>query len=311
MKPNLIIHYTNNEQQCSANFCLNKEQITVLKESEYHGDHHPNLVLNRYANCTNSALHRQRINNIFNNRDNNDIRYDVVYDGVTIRGEKIYHRDIRHPQVLRAPEDNTISKFKFKVGEKVVFEQCLFNYDKWKDHSDLTVLQTGQSIINDEILVEVKNNITNQKSWYREYELLSEVEFLRTRYEDARKKYKEALLLITKAAIVRLTKQKETNSLNVEEFYSNGAYDRICKYCTPKDYPGNFCLSMFEIKDDKLIVTGIDIDDDDDSEYNFYEYDLEAEELAEINCLLENITNAIAAGEYTIDDDGNLNNTED
>ena len=208
--------------------------------------------------------------------------------------------------------NNAMSKYKFKIGDKVSY---IGKPESFQDAlSDLTVLKiakNGEMLPNgyennrsNKTLIIVKDTRTGINFWFPEDDLTDQIDTLRKKYEAAQKEYKEALLQITKAAIVSLTKQKDTNSLNVEEFYSNGDYGRICKYCTPKDYPGNYCLSTFKIKEDNLIVTGVDIDDD--NECTFYEYDLEAEELAEINCLLENITNAIAAGEYVIDENGDL-----
>lgn len=76
MKPNLIIHYKSGKQQCSANFCLNESQMELLEDCEVHGNYWPNLVLNRYAVNTSSALHRRRINSILDDRNNSDVKYE-------------------------------------------------------------------------------------------------------------------------------------------------------------------------------------------------------------------------------------------
>ena len=78
MKHNLIIRYKSKEQDCSANFCLNETQMELLKDCEVHGNYWPDLVLNRYAVNTSSALHRRRINSILDNRNNTDFKYEKI-----------------------------------------------------------------------------------------------------------------------------------------------------------------------------------------------------------------------------------------
>jgi len=201
---------------------------------------------------------------------------------------------------------------KFRPGDKVAYN------GKLKDIMPERSLMTVQAIVKDgqmlpngqeknlsgKTLVVVKGAYSSTNYVYAEDSLIGETELLREEYEATCKKYKTVLLKRIKDAVADLTKQNKTKCLNVEEAYVDGAYDRICKYCTPKDYPGNFCLSVFKIKDKKLVVTGLDIDED--SEWDFSEYDLEAEELAAIDTLMDDIYESIENGEYVIDSNGNL-----
>ena len=206
---------------------------------------------------------------------------------------------------------------KFKIGEKVAF------YKKHKKQISKLPLMTVQAIVKDgemfpdgrkmnqtgKTLVITKSDSTNNCTDFAEDSLVSETEVLREQYNDICKKYKQALLKRIKETLAELTKDNATRRLDVSEYYFGECYERICKYCTPKDYPGNFCLTIFDIEKNKLSVTGLDVDNDD--EYDFGEYDLEVEELAEINDLLDDLSESIENNEYTVDNDGNLNNTED
>lgn len=78
MKPNLIIHYENGVEKCSANFCLNEKQMKFFEECESVCSKWANLVLNRYATNTDSALHRRRINKLMNDMGNVNFCYDKV-----------------------------------------------------------------------------------------------------------------------------------------------------------------------------------------------------------------------------------------
>lgn len=75
MMPNLIIHYENGGQKCSANFCLDENQMQLFEDSETVCNNWVDLVLNRYAVNTSSALHRRRINNIMEDRNNSGFWY--------------------------------------------------------------------------------------------------------------------------------------------------------------------------------------------------------------------------------------------
>ncbi len=75
MKPNLIIYFTNKKKACSANFYLNEKQMELFEDSEKVCMGWQNLILNRYAVNTSSAVHRRRINSIMDDKENDNIRY--------------------------------------------------------------------------------------------------------------------------------------------------------------------------------------------------------------------------------------------
>lgn len=201
---------------------------------------------------------------------------------------------------------------KITIGDKVAYNGKSKAIKK--ELTDLTVLKTisdGEPFPNSKemnlsgkTLVIVRDEKTKIDFWFPEDELVPVVDRLQKTYQEAEKTYKEALLGKIKNILRNLSPNKPHHRLDVEEYYMEGEYNRICKYCTPKDFPSNFCLQSFNLDDGKLSVTGVDLDSD--GEWEFSEYDFGVDELEEIADLVEAVAESVENGEYGVEDNETL-----
>ncbi len=142
--------------------------------------------------------------------------------------------------------------------------------------------------------------------WFEENKTLPMLEVNKKAYEKLASVYRKELLVTIKNLLKYINPSDERHYLDVEEYYTDGAYDRIGKYCTPKDYPANYSLGIFYISNELLCIEGSDIDDD--REWEFGEHDLDIDELREIHDLLERVVEDVDNGDYYVHSSGMLTN---
>lgn len=126
---------------------------------------------------------------------------------------------------------------------------------------------------------------------------------LRKAYREAKKAYRESLLADIREKLRPLIPRTAT-AIDISEI-NNSILDPVDKYCTPKDYPGNFRLERFNLNDEGLFEADGN-DHSDDSDWAFSEYDFEVDELEQISGLLDDVNDALENGKAVIDENGNV-----
>lgn len=97
-------------------------------------------------------------------------------------------------------------------------------------------------------------------------------------------------------------------AVNIQMAYDESYLERICKYYTAKDYPGNYCLKVFAIdQTGKFFINAEDINDD--SSITFDEKDFSTDELVEIRDALVKIHKNIQEKYLYLKADGILRET--
>ena len=147
---------------------------------------------------------------------------------------------------------------------------------------------------------------TGNELWIEEGDVKPMLEIHKKAFEQAVELYRKELLTTIKNLLKYINPSDERHYLDVEEYYTDGAHDRIGKYCTPKDYPANYSLGIFYISNGLLCIEGSDIDDD--REWEFGEHDLDIDELREIHDLLERVVEDVDNGDYYVHSSGMLTN---
>lgn len=141
--------------------------------------------------------------------------------------------------------------------------------------------------------------------WFEENKALPMLKVNKKAYDKLESIYRKELTKVITSQLAYLNPNSESHRISIEEFYNEGLWGRICKYCTPKDYPANFSFNSFFVnKKGHICIDAEDIDSD--GEWTFDEDDLEIDELELINSLLEEVIEAVDSGEWTIDENYNL-----
>lgn len=106
-------------------------------------------------------------------------------------------------------------------------------------------------------------------------------------YNRARQELHEAALKEIRR-LIRSISPTNGIAVNTQMAYDESYLERICKYYTANDYPGNYCLKVFAIdQTGKFFINADDIDDD--SSIMFDEKDFSTDELVEIRDALVEI----------------------
>jgi len=120
---------------------------------------------------------------------------------------------------------------------------------------------------------------------------------LKKQYDDICREYWQRLLEEVKKKLKILLARTNSKTISYADLCTEGHFDVLGKYETPKDYPGFYTLDRFGLdKSEKLYCIGKEISDD--GEYTFSEYDLEISELEQVNEDLETI---LCNGGYEVD----------
>lgn len=126
-------------------------------------------------------------------------------------------------------------------------------------------------------------------------------------YNRARQELHEAALKEIRR-LIRSISPTNGIAVNIQVVYDESYLERICKYYTAKDYPGNYCLKVFAIdQTGKFFINADDIDDD--SSIMFNEKDFSTDELVEIRDALMEIHRLIQQKYLYLKTDGILRET--
>lgn len=131
---------------------------------------------------------------------------------------------------------------------------------------------------------------------------------LRQAYLDAERNYRSALVPGIKRLIRSLTPES-AKSIDISQAYKEELVSPVYKFWSPKDWPGDFRLDIFQDMPDNssFLVTGVD--DDDDTDYTFDSGLLTTEELMYIHEALSETRSAINRGDASTGEDGTVNVT--
>lgn len=93
--------------------------------------------------------------------------------------------------------------------------------------------------------------------------------------------------------------------VNIEELYVNSNFARCCMYDAPKDEPNQFSLFEFGInKKGEIFANANSIYDDDDTQ--FCQHAFSVADLHEIRDILDAVNDGLKAGNYDINQDGDI-----
>lgn len=138
-------------------------------------------------------------------------------------------------------------------------------------------------------------------------ETLKEYNKKKKAYNRARQELHEAALKEIRR-LIRSISPTNGIAVNIQIAYDEFYLERICKYYTAKDYPGNYCLKVFAIdQTGKFFINADDIDDD--SSIMFDEKDFSTDELVEIRDALVKIHRLIQQKYFYLKADGILRET--
>lgn len=138
-------------------------------------------------------------------------------------------------------------------------------------------------------------------------EILEEYDEKEKAYNRARQEFHEAALKEIRR-LIRSISPTNGIAVNIQKAYDESYLERICKYYTAKDYPGNYCLKVFAIdQTGKFFINADDIDDD--SSIMFDEKDFSTDELVEIRDALVKIHRLIRQKYFYLKADGILRET--
>ena len=159
-----------------------------------------------------------------------------------------------------------------------------------------------------DIVVTCRNKDTGSNIPYFRKDILLDNELpfieLHNEFHTIRNIYTTALLVEIKE-ILRTFLTDERSKLNISEIIEE-YFGEIGKYETPKDYPANYILKRFCLRNNESFYAEGDDIDNPDGEWTFYEKDFTVSELEDILDGLRVIRCYMKRGFLRIDDEGNV-----